>query len=271
MVGTSTGRLSSSDPNLQNIPIKTNEGKLIRTAFESKPNYYLLSMDYSQIELRLIAHIAEERSMLSAFNNGVDIHLDTASKIFNKNKNEITSDLRRSAKAINFGIIYGISPFGLAKQLKCSNSEAKEFIDSYFLRFPNIRSYMDEIKRKLYSDGYVETLFGRRMHINIQKNSNQNLKLFSERQAINAPIQGTAADIIKLAMVKVQNKLKEINSDSKILLQVHDELVFEVNSKDIEEIIALVKPIMENAHLPVKPLNVKLSVCLLYTSDAADE
>ena len=188
MVGTSTGRLSSSDPNLQNIPIKTNEGKLIRTAFESKPNYYLLSMDYSQIELRLIAHIAEERSMLSAFNNGVDIHLDTASKIFDKNKNEITSDLRRSAKAINFGIIYGISPFGLAKQLKCSNSEAKEFIDSYFLRFPNIRNYMDEIKRKLYSDGYVETLFGRRMHINIQKNSNQNLKLFSERQAINAPI-----------------------------------------------------------------------------------
>jgi len=270
MVGTSTGRLSSSDPNLQNIPIKTNEGKLIRTAFESKPNYYLLSMDYSQIELRLIAHIAEERSMLSAFNNGVDIHLDTAAKIFNKNKNEITSDLRRSAKAINFGIIYGISPFGLAKQLKCSNSEAKEFIDSYFLRFPNIRNYMDEIKRKLYSDGYVETLFGRRMHINIQKNSNQNLKLFSERQAINAPIQGTAADIIKLAMVKVQNKLKEIDSDSKILLQVHDELVFEVNSKDIEEIIALVKPIMENAHLPVKPLNVKLSVDHGFAKNWAD-
>ncbi len=270
MVGTSTGRLSSSDPNLQNIPIKTNEGKLIRTAFESKPNYFLLSMDYSQIELRLIAHIAKESSMLSAFNDGVDIHLDTASKIFNKNKNEITSDLRRSAKAINFGIIYGISPFGLAKQLNCSNSEAKEFIDSYFLRFPNIRNYMDEIKRKLYSDGYVETLFGRRMHINIQKNSNQNLKLFSERQAINAPIQGTAADIIKLAMVKVQNKLKEINSDSKILLQVHDELVFEVNSKEIDEIITIVKPIMENAHLPVKPLNVKLSVDYGFAKNWAD-
>ncbi len=270
MVGTSTGRLSSSDPNLQNIPIKTDEGKLIRTAFEAKPNYLLLSMDYSQIELRLIAHIAEERSMLSAFNEGVDIHLDTASKIFNKSKNEITSDLRRSAKAINFGIIYGISPFGLAKQLKCSNSEAKEFIDSYFIRFPNIRNYMDETKRKLYSDGYVETLFGRRMYINIQKNSNQNLKLFSERQAINAPIQGTAADIIKLAMVKVQNKLREIESDSKILLQVHDELVFEVNSKNIEEIITLVKPLMENAHLPLKPLNVKLSVDYGFAKNWAD-
>ena len=270
MVGTSTGRLSSSDPNLQNIPIKTNEGKLIRTAFEAKHNYFLLSMDYSQIELRLIAHIAEEKSMLSAFNDEVDIHLDTASKIFNKSKNEITSELRRSAKAINFGIIYGISPFGLAKQLKCSNSEAKDFIDSYFLRFPNIRNYMDEIKRKLYADGYVETLFGRRMYINIQKNSNQNLKLFSERQAINAPIQGTAADIIKLAMVKVQNKLKEINSASKILLQVHDELVFEVNSKDIDEIIPMVKPIMENAHLPVKPLNVKLSVDYGFAKNWAD-
>ncbi|MFL2819103.1 MAG: DNA polymerase I [Candidatus Puniceispirillales bacterium] len=270
MVGTSTGRLSSSDPNLQNIPIKTNEGKLIRTAFESKSNYLLLSMDYSQIELRLIAHIAEEKGMLSAFNENIDIHLDTASKIFNKSKDEVTSDLRRSAKAINFGIIYGISPFGLAKQLKCSNSEAKEFIDSYFNRFPNIKNYMEDIKRKLYSDGFVETLFGRRMYINIQKNSNQNLRLFSERQAINAPIQGTAADIIKLAMVKVNNNLKHNNFDAKILLQVHDELVFEVKDTDIDNIINSIKPIMENAHLPIKPLNVKLSVDYGFAKNWAD-
>ncbi len=232
--------------------------------------YFFLQKYVQLVLIQFENNPLKEKSMLSAFNDGVDIHLDTASKIFNKSKNEITSELRRSAKAINFGIIYGISPFGLAKQLKCSNSEAKEFINSYFLRFPNIRNYMEEIKRKLYSDGYVETLFGRRMYINIQKNSNQNLKLFSERQAINAPIQGTAADIIKLAMVKVQNKLKEINSDSKILLQVHDELVFEVNSKNIDELVNLVKPIMENANLPIKPLNVKLSVDYGFANNWAD-
>ena len=258
MVGTSTGRLSSSDPNLQNIPIRTEEGKLIRTAFESKENYYLLSMDYSQIELRLIAHIAEETSMIKAFNEDLDIHLDTASKVFNLPKEKITSQLRRSAKAINFGIIYGISPFGLSKQLKCSNTEAKHFIESYFKRFPNIREYMQNIRKKLYEDGFVETLFGRRVYINFSDSKNQNLKLFAERQAINAPIQGTAADIIKLAMVNLENNFN--NMEPKILLQVHDELLFEVEKNQIGECIKKIRPIMENANLPMKPLKVKLKV-----------
>ena len=260
MIGTNTGRVSSSYPNLQNIPIKTDEGKLIRTAFEAKEDYVLLSMDYSQIELRLIAHIAEEQSMLSAFNDGIDIHLDTASKIFNLTKDNITPDLRRSAKAINFGIIYGISAFGLAKQLKCSNTEAKEFITSYFNRFPKIKNYMENIKNNLYEDGFVETLFGRRININVQKNSNQNIRSFAERQAINAPIQGTAADIIKLAMINIDNYIKKNNLDVKILLQVHDELVFEVRENEIQKIINDFKPIMETANLPIKKLNVNLSV-----------
>ncbi len=260
MIGTNTGRVSSSYPNLQNIPIKSNEGKLIRTAFEAKKDYVLLSMDYSQIELRLIAHIAQEESMLSAFNDNIDIHLDTASKIFNLKKDDISSDLRRSAKAINFGIIYGISAFGLAKQLKCSNTEAKEFINSYFNRFTKIKTYMEDTKRKLYSDGFVETLFGRRININIQKNSNQNVKSFAERQAINAPIQGTAADIIKLAMIKIDNFIVNYNLDVKILLQVHDELVFEVKETEVQSILEKLKPIMETANLPVKKLNVNLCV-----------
>ena len=260
MIGTNTGRVSSSYPNLQNIPIKTDEGKLIRTAFEAKDDYVLLSMDYSQIELRLIAHIADEQSMLSAFNDGIDIHLDTASKIFNLTKDKITPDLRRSAKAINFGIIYGISAFGLAKQLKCSNTEAKEFITSYFNRFPKIKNYMENIKNNLYEDGFVETLFGRRININVQKNTNQNVRSFAERQAINAPIQGTAADIIKLAMINIDNYINKHNLDVKILLQVHDELVFEVRENEIKKIINDFKPIMETANLPIKKLNVNLSV-----------
>ena len=189
MVGTSTGRLSSSEPNLQNIPIRTDEGRLIRKAFEAKKNHLLLSMDYSQIELRLIAHISHEESMIQSFNNNIDIHSETASKVFNISQKDLTSELRRKAKAINFGIIYGISPFGLAKQLECSNNEAKEFIDSYFLRFPKIRDYMFNIKKQLYEDGFVETLFGRRMYINGFDSKNQNLKMFAERQAISAPFK----------------------------------------------------------------------------------
>ena len=268
MVGTSTGRLSSSDPNLQNIPIRTEEGKLIRTAFEAKENYYLLSMDYSQIELRLIAHIAEESSMIKAFNEELDIHSDTASKVFNLPIEKITSQLRRSAKAINFGIIYGISPFGLAKQLKCSNTEAKQFIDSYFQRFPNIREYMQNIRKKVYEDGFVETLFGRRVYISFSDSKNQNLKLFAERQAINAPIQGTAADIIKLAMVNLENYFN--GKEPKILLQVHDELLFEVKKNNIDECVKQIRPIMENANLPMKPLNVKLKVDHGYAKNWAE-
>ncbi len=259
MVGASTGRLSSSNPNLQNIPIRTEEGRLIRTAFEPKQGFKLVSMDYSQIELRLIAHIADENNMLDAFNNNLDIHADTASKVFGIPIKEMTSEFRRKAKAINFGIIYGISAYGLAKQLKCSANEAKDFISSYFYRFPKIRDYMEQIKSNLDSDGYVETLFNRRVYINDSNSKNQKLRGFAERQAINAPIQGTAADIIKLAMIKIHKQLlnkKEIS----MLMQVHDELVFEVREKNIEEFTNVILPIMETANLPMVPLKVNLKV-----------
>ncbi len=217
-------------------------------------------MDYSQIELRLIAHIADEIKMLDAFNNDLDIHSDTASKVFGVPINEITSDLRRKAKAINFGIIYGISAYGLAKQLKCSANEAKEFIDSYFKRFPRIRDYMEEIKSYLEENGYVETLFNRRIHINDSNTKNQRLKGFAERQAINAPIQGSAADIIKLAMVKIHKNLYEYKNDVSMLMQVHDELVFEIRENSIDKYSKIIQEIMEHANLPKVSLNVNLKV-----------
>ncbi len=259
MVGASTGRLSSSNPNLQNIPIRTEEGRLIRTAFEPKDGYKLVSMDYSQIELRLIAHIADENKMLDAFNDNLDIHADTASKVFGIPIKDMTSEFRRKAKAINFGIIYGISAYGLAKQLKCSANEAKDFINSYFYRFPRIRDYMEEIKSNLDSDGYVETLFNRRIYISDSNSKNQKLRGFAERQAINAPIQGTAADIIKFAMIKIHKKLL-IKKDISMLMQVHDELVFEISDKKIEEFTNVILPIMETANLPMVPLKVNLKV-----------
>ena len=260
MVAASTGRLSSSNPNLQNIPIRTDEGKLIRTAFEAKEGFALVSMDYSQIELRLIAHIADEKVMLEAFNQDLDIHADTASKVFNIPINEMTSDLRRKAKAINFGIIYGISPYGLAKQLKCSSNEAKEFIMSYFKRFPRIKDYMEETKSNFHENGFVETLLKRRLYISGGDAKNQNLRAFAERQAINAPIQGTAADIIKNAMVLIHRKLENVSQDVSMLMQVHDELVFEINKDKISEMQNVILPIMENANLPMFPLNVNLKV-----------
>ena len=259
MVGASTGRLSSSNPNLQNIPIRTEEGRLIRTAFEPKQGFKLVSMDYSQIELRLIAHIADENKMLDAFNENLDIHADTASKVFGIPIEEMTSEFRRKAKAINFGIIYGISAYGLAKQLKCSANEAKDFISSYFYRFPRIRDYMEEIKSNLDTNGYVETLFNRRIYINDSSSKNQKLRGFAERQAINAPIQGTAADIIKLAMIKIHKELSN-KKEISMLMQVHDELVFEISDKKVEEFTNLILPIMERANLPMVPLKVDLKV-----------
>ena len=270
MVGASTGRLSSSNPNLQNIPIRTKEGRLIRTAFEAKEGFKLVSMDYSQIELRLIAHIADENKMIEAFNNELDIHADTASKVFGIPISEMTSDIRRKAKAINFGIIYGISSYGLAKQLKCSPSEAKSFINSYFDRFPKIKDYMEETKNSLYNDGYVETLFSRRIYINGGDSKNQNIRGFAERQAINAPIQGTAADIIKNAMIQIDKKLLNYNEDVSMLMQVHDELVFEIKNEKIHNIENIILPIMENANLPMVPLNVKLKVDTGYGDNWAE-
>ena len=270
MVGASTGRLSSSNPNLQNIPIRTAEGKLIRTAFEAKEGYTLVSMDYSQIELRLIAHIADEKAMLEAFNQDLDIHADTASKVFNVPINQMTPELRRKAKAINFGIIYGISPYGLAKQLKCSANEAKIFITSYFNRFPRIRDYMEDIKSELHENGYVETLFNRRIYINGGNVKNQNLRGFAERQAINAPIQGTAADIIKNAMIQIHLELSNYTKEVSMLMQVHDELVFEINNNKIQEIQNIILPIMETANLPMVPLKVNLKVDVGYGENWAE-
>ena len=270
MVGASTGRLSSSNPNLQNIPIRTKEGRLIRTAFEAKEGFKLVSMDYSQIELRLIAHIADENKMIEAFNNELDIHADTASKVFGIPIANMTTDIRRKAKAINFGIIYGISSYGLAKQLKCSPSEAKSFINSYFDRFPKIKDYMEETKNSLYNDGYVETLFSRRIYINGGDSKNQNIRGFAERQAINAPIQGTAADIIKNAMIQIDKNLLNYNKDVSMLMQVHDELVFEIKNEKIHNIENIIVPIMENANLPMVPLNVKLKVDTGYGNNWAE-
>ena len=258
MVGASTGRLSSSDPNLQNIPIRTPEGRKIRTTFVPEPGAVLISADYSQIELRLVAHIAGEDSMIAAFRNGVDIHAQTASEVFGVPLEDMTSETRRRAKAINFGIIYGISGFGLARQLMIPQGEARDYIAAYFERFPGIRDYMDEMKLKAREDGFVETLFGRRLYISGITASNPAQRGFAERQAINAPIQGTAADIIKQAMVRMPAALAAAGSPARMLLQVHDELVFECPQESADEAMVLIRKVMESAASPVLDLSVPL-------------
>ena len=258
MVGASTGRLSSSDPNLQNIPIRTAEGRQIRTAFVPEDGSVLISADYSQIELRLVAHIANETSMIDAFNHGVDIHAQTASEVFGVPLADMTSETRRRAKAINFGIIYGISGFGLARQLTIPQSEARSYITAYFERFPGIKTYMDEMKLKAREEGFVETLYGRRLYIQGITSSNGAQRGFAERQAINAPIQGTAADIIKQAMVRMPQVLKEAASPARMLLQVHDELIFECPKDAADDAIALIRSVMEGAAKPVLDLSVPL-------------
>ena len=260
MVGASTGRLSSSDPNLQNIPIRTPEGRQIRTAFVPENGSVLVSADYSQIELRLVAHIASEESMLEAFNNGVDIHAQTASEVFSVALEDMTPETRRRAKAINFGIIYGISGFGLARQLGIPQGEARDFIKAYLDRFPGIRTYMDDMKAKAKEEGFVETLFGRRLYINDIKSSNPSHRGFAERQAINAPIQGTAADIIKQAMVRMPEALERAGSPARMLLQVHDELVFECPAAAADDAIGHIRSVMESAASPALNLGVPLTV-----------
>ena len=258
MVGASTGRLSSSDPNLQNIPIRTPEGRQIRTAFVPEPGSVLISADYSQIELRLVAHVAGEDSMIRAFQEGMDIHAQTASEVFGVPLDAMTPETRRRAKAINFGIIYGISGFGLARQLAIPQGEARDYIRAYFERFPGIRGYMDDMKLKAREDGFVETLFGRRLYITGITASNPAQRGFAERQAINAPIQGTAADIIKLAMVQMPKTLAEAKSPARMLLQVHDELVFECPEEAAGDAVTLIRRVMEEAASPVLNLSVPL-------------
>ena len=248
----STGRLSSNDPNLQNIPIRTEEGRKIRTAFVADKGKTFVSADYSQIELRLVAHVADIKALKDAFRNGEDIHAATASQMFGVPIDGMDPMVRRQAKAINFGIIYGISAFGLARQLSIPRGEAKTFIDAYFDKFPEIKTYMDETKALAKEQGFVTTPFGRRCMTPGIAHRNPNVRSFSERAAINAPIQGGAADIIKRAMIRLPHALEKANLSAKMLLQVHDELIFEVPNKEVDDTTAIVKQVMENAaHLDV--------------------
>lgn len=260
MAATTTGRLSSSDPNLQNIPIRTKEGRKIRTAFIAPSGALLLSADYSQIELRILAHIANIPALKQAFADGLDIHAMTASEMFGVPVKEMPAEIRRRAKAINFGIIYGISAFGLANQLSIPREEAGQYIRTYFERFPGIRDYMEDTKAFARDHGYVETIFGRRAHYPEIKSSKPQIRAFNERAAINARIQGSAADIIRRAMKKMDGSLQKNNLSAKMLLQVHDELVFEVPKDEVDATLKVVKDVMENATMPVVALEVPLQV-----------
>jgi DNA polymerase I len=257
LTGAVTGRLSSTDPNLQNIPIRSEEGRRIREAFIAPEGRLLISLDYSQIELRILAHIADIPSLKQAFKDGHDIHAMTASEMFNVPLDQMTPDIRRQAKAINFGVIYGISGFGLARNLRIPRAQAQGFIDRYFERFPGIKTYMDDTIAFAKSHGYVQTLLGRRIHTPdiAAKGSGAG---FAKRAAINAPIQGTAADIIRRAMIKMPQAIAHL--DAKMLLQVHDELLFEVAGTDAQALIAIAKQVMENAGYPAVAFDVKLTV-----------
>ena len=247
LAATSTGRLASSDPNLQNIPIKSDDGKDIRKAFISEENKILISADYNQIEMRILSDIADVKELKKAFRNNEDIHSLTASQVFNMPLNKINSEMRRKAKAINFGIIYGISQYGLAKQINVSSNEAQEFLDSYFLKFPEIKDYMQTTIKFCRKSGYVNNIFGRRTHITGINDKNFNVRNFQERAAINAPIQGSASEIMRLAMIRIHNRLSEMkNNKFKLLLQIHDELIFEVPEKEISSISKIIKEEMSS-------------------------
>ena len=257
MAGASTGRLASSDPNLQNIPIRTEEGRKIRRAFVAEPGCRLISADYSQIELRILAHIAGIEALKTAFAEGQDIHALTASEVFGIPLDQMDGDTRRKAKAINFGIIYGISPFGLARQLQIPQGEAKSFIDAYFERYPGVKDYMDSARAHAKEHGFVETLYGRRIHLPALRDKNPARRSFAERAAINAPIQGSAADVIKRAMIRIPAALDAAGLTTRMLLQVHDELIFEAAEDQVDATIEVVKKTMEGAaHLSV-PLTVE--------------
>ena len=254
---TVTGRISSTEPNMQNIPVRHPLGREIRKMFVAQgEDMYLVDADYSQIELRVLAHIANDKNMLDAFENHADIHAKTASEVLHIPIEQVTPEQRSAAKAVNFGIVYGIGQFSLAQDLKISVSEAKQYIDGYLSYYQSIRDYMESIKKNAAEQGYVTTLFGRRRYIPELKSSNFNLRAFGERVALNTPIQGTAADIIKLAMVRVYQRLKKENFKAKLILQVHDELIIECPKAELDAVCKLLKDEMEN----VVDLNVKLEV-----------
>ncbi len=259
-VVTVTGRLSSSDPNLQNIPIRSAEGRKIRQAFIAPKGYKIVAADYSQIELRIMAHLANDDGLITAFQNGEDIHRATASEVFKVPLDEVTNELRRNAKAINFGLIYGMSAFGLAKQLDISRTDAQSYIKLYFERYPNVKKYMNETKILAKEQGFVETLFGRRLYLPEINSKNAILRQYAERTAINAPMQGTAADIIKRAMISVDNWLETENVDAKMIMQVHDELVFEVKTEQIDSAIEIIRTLMNSAADLTVPLIVDVGV-----------
>ena len=260
IANTLTGRLSSNDPNLQNIPIRTSNGRKIRKAFICNTNKILMSFDYSQIELRLAAEISGDNNFIEAFKNNEDIHSSTASQIFGISTKKLDSEMRRKAKAINFGILYGISPYGLAKQIGVTNSEAKIYIENYFNKYPKIKKYMDDQIEFAKTNFYVETIFGRRCNIKNINDKNFAVRGFAERQAINAPIQGTAADIIKLAMIELNKMIINDELKIKILLQVHDELIFEIIGSQKDTTVEKIKYVMENTHLEFKNFKVPLIV-----------
>tara|TARA_B110000908_G_scaffold151909_1_gene187085 strand:- start:389 stop:1864 length:1476 start_codon:yes stop_codon:yes gene_type:complete len=257
IAGANTGRLASTDPNLQNIPVRSEEGRRIREAFIADEGKVLVSLDYSQIELRILAHVAEIDALKQAFKDGVDIHAQTASEMFDVPLEDMTPDIRSQAKAINFGVIYGISGFGLARNLRIPRKEAQGFIDRYFERFPGIRTYMDRTVQFAKDHDYVETLFGRRINTP-EINAKGPQAGFAKRAAINAPIQGTAADVIRRAMIRMPAAIADI--PAKMLLQVHDELIFEVDADAADDLIVAARSVMENASDPAVKLDVKLVV-----------
>jgi DNA polymerase I len=259
-----TGRLSSTDPNLQNIPIKSEEGRKIRQAFIAPPGYKIVAADYSQIELRIMAHLSADEGLLAAFNDGLDVHRATAAEVFGVAPEQVTGELRRSAKAINFGLIYGMSAFGLAKQLGIGRSEAQAYIDLYFARYPGVKSYMDSIRAQAREQGFVETLFGRRLYLPEINSKNNSLRQYAERTAINAPMQGTAADIIKRAMIATDNWLIEVGdragTSAKMIMQVHDELVFEIAEDKLDDYCDTIKSLMAAAAELAVPLVVDVGI-----------
>lgn len=256
---TETGRLSSSNPNLQNIPIRTDIGRQIRRAIiSSSPKHYLLSCDYSQVELRILAHLCQDKGLISAFGQDKDIHKITASLIYGLEENNITDVMRETAKRINFGIIYGLSAYGLARDLDITQDEAQGFIDAYFIRYPKVGEYIQEQIKKAGKQGFVVTILGRRRYIPDINNKNQNIRQFAQRQAVNTPIQGSASDLIKLAMIQIHDEIKKRNLRAKMVLQIHDELVFDVFAQELDDFIPLVKDRMEN----VMRLDVPISVVI---------
>jgi DNA polymerase-1 len=256
---TSTGRLSSTEPNLQNIPIKTAEGRRIREAFVPDKNNILISADYSQIELRIMAHLSKDKNLTNAFNKGLDVHSATAAEVFGVNLDDVTQDQRRSAKAINFGLMYGMSAFGLTRQLDIPRAEAQKYLDTYFDRYTGVKDYMTNTKAQAKEDMFVETIMGRRLYLNEINAANGLRRQAAERAAINAPLQGSAADIIKKAMIDIDTFLKKEMPEVKMIMQVHDELIFEAPKKDGEEVLTIMKKMMEGA--------VKLDIPLI--ADAA--